>query len=169
MAGELSREDSIAKIAGIIKGIRTAMLTTVDATGCLHSRPMVTQDEEFDGTLWFFTGASTNKAQEIQKDQHVNVAYSDPDSRRFASVAGRAQIVRDPAKNKEFWKPIYKAWFPGGLEDPDLALIRVDVESVEYWDAGTGAVAYVIGLAKALTKGERYEGGPDNHGEVGLK
>ena len=27
-----------------------------------------------------------------------------------------------------------KAWFPGGVEDPDLALVAVLVADAEYWD-----------------------------------
>jgi general stress protein 26 len=41
------------KLAKMIKDISFAMLTTVDADGNLHSRPMATMDnmEHFDGTL----------------------------------------------------------------------------------------------------------------------
>lgn len=37
------------KVAELIKGVRIAMLTTMDQTGRLVSRPMTTQDVEFDG------------------------------------------------------------------------------------------------------------------------
>ncbi|RYD97139.1 MAG: pyridoxamine 5'-phosphate oxidase, partial [Sphingobacteriales bacterium] len=35
-----------------------SMLTTLDESGALHSRPMAMMDIEFDGDLWFFTGKS---------------------------------------------------------------------------------------------------------------
>jgi general stress protein 26 len=48
-------EEARAKLGELIKGIRVAQLTTVEDDGSLRSRPMGTQDIEFDGTLWFFT------------------------------------------------------------------------------------------------------------------
>jgi len=52
-------EENIKKLAGLIEGIKVAMLTTAAEDGTLRSRPMVTQPAEFDGTLWFFTRADT--------------------------------------------------------------------------------------------------------------
>ena len=31
-------------------------------------------------------------------------------------------------KIEELWKPIYKTFFPKGLEDPELALMKISVE-----------------------------------------
>ena len=59
---ELSeREGNIKKLAGMIREIDFAMLTTAEADGTLRSRPMSTQRREFDGDLWFFTRASAPK------------------------------------------------------------------------------------------------------------
>ena len=56
MTGDTSSND-IKKLGELIKDIRIAMLTTVDEDGSLRSRPMATQDAEFDGVLWFMVGA----------------------------------------------------------------------------------------------------------------
>src|SRR5579884_3520455 len=77
-----------------IKGIHVAMLTTVEPDGTLRSRPMVTQDTEFDGDLWFFTQASAPKVEEVQQHQQVNVSYEKPSEDLFISVSGTAQLVR---------------------------------------------------------------------------
>src|SRR5437762_7056415 len=58
-----------------IKDVRIAMLTTIESDGTLRSRPMVTQDTEFDGDLWFFTQASAPKVEEVQQHQQVNLSY----------------------------------------------------------------------------------------------
>ena len=63
----MSAENDVKKLAELIKGIKVAMLTTVCADGSLRSRPMVTQDKEFDGTLWFFTPAESPKVHEYQE------------------------------------------------------------------------------------------------------
>src|SRR5438552_2565870 len=109
----------IEKLAELIKGIRIAMLTTTDADGSLHSRPMATQEAPFDGELWFLTGQRSHKVQEIDRDHHVSLSYADPGDNCYVSVTGTARLVKDRKKAEELWNPLYKAWFPKGLDDPD--------------------------------------------------
>src|SRR5688572_10975348 len=97
-----------------IKDVKIAMLTTVEADGTMHSRPMQTQQSDEDGSLWFFTGYESGKTSEIKNDSHVNLSYSDPDDNLYVSVSGTATVTRDKAKIDELWNPIMKAWFPGG-------------------------------------------------------
>lgn len=163
-----SEKSDIEIIRGLIKDIRVAMLTTVDEDGSLHSRPMATQKEEFDGDLWFFTSSATTKTGEIQRDQRVNVSYAAPDDNRFVSLSGTARVVRDKAKAKELWNPILKAWFPQGLDEPDLVLLNVQVEKAEYWDSPSGKMVQLVGLAKALATGHRYHADPGEHDKVEL-
>jgi general stress protein 26 len=123
-----------------IKDIRIAMLTTVEPDGTLHSRPMVTQDTEFDGDLWFFTLASAPKVEEVQQHQQVNVNYEKPSEDLFISVSGTAQLVRDRNEIKKRWGSHYKTWFPNGEDDPNLALLKVTVTRAEYWHMPSGGV-----------------------------
>jgi general stress protein 26 len=149
MAQTNDRKESIAKLNELIKDIEIAMLTTYDQDGSLHSRPMATQKVEFDGLLWFFTRASSHKVQEIEREHHVNLAYSAPDKQRYVSVSGMARLVKDRPKMEELWNPVYKAWFPDGLDDPDLALLKVSVEHAEYWDSPSSFAAQVIKFVQA--------------------
>ena len=107
--------DNVQKLNKLIKGIRIAMLTTTEADGVLRSRPMATQQNDFDGQLWFFTGKSSHKVVEIGKDYHVNLSYADPSDNRYVSISGTAELVTDAAKIMELWNPILKAWFPKGF------------------------------------------------------
>jgi len=165
-------EDSIKKLGQLIEDIQFAMLTTAEPDGTLRSRPMATHQDhnqpgkEFDGVLWFFTHAATGKVDEVKQDQHVNLAYSSPEKSKYVSVSGIATLVRDKVKAKELWDPKYKAWFPDGLDDPDLALLRVDVTKGEYWDTPGSAVVHVFGLVKAMATGQKYE--PGEHEKVNL-
>ncbi len=158
MTKHIDRDEAINKLNQLIKDIDIAMLTTVEDDGTLRSRPMVAQNSEFDGTLWFFTGASSSKVEEVIQDRHVNLSYADPDNQRYVSISGTARLVRDPKKMEELWNPAYKAWFPKGLEDPDLALLKVTAEQAEYWDSPSSGVVHAIGLLKAMVTGERSQG-----------
>lgn len=147
--------DSIKKIRELIKDIDFAMLTTVDSEGKLHSRPMSTNKEvEFNGDVWFFTYASSLKVSEINRRHEVNVSYADPRKQSYVSLTGTAEIVRDRQKLEELWQPQLKAWFPKELDEPDIALLKVNVEKAEYWDSPSSIVANAISLVKAVTTGK---------------
>ena len=74
-------------------------------------------------------------------------------------MSGRAELVRDPVKAKALWHASYRAYFPNGPDDPDMVLIRVHVEDAEYWDPPSGLMRQLLGLAKAVATGQRFEPG----------
>jgi general stress protein 26 len=155
---EQTRAESINKIKELVEGIDFCMLTSIDE-GNLRSRPMSTQQAEFDGDLWFFTSDDTHKVDEINKDNRVNVAYAKPDDNVYVSISGRAEVSHDRAKIEELWSPILKAWFPEGLDDPHLCLLKVSAEKAEYWESPSGKVVELFGFVKALVTGESAEWG----------
>ena len=117
-----------------IEDVRTAMLTTVEPEGSLRSRPMWTQGDEFEGSLWFFTSDEAPLVEELRRNPNVVLSYGAPDKDLYLSVSGRGELVRDKAKTKELWSVYAQAWFPEGEDDPHLALLRVDVERAQYWE-----------------------------------
>ncbi len=80
----------------------------------------------FDGTLWFFTRASSHKVVEVAEDQRVNLSYAHPGKQDYVSVSGRASLVRDRAAIDEHWTESLRTWFPKGKDDPEIALLKVD-------------------------------------------
>ena len=152
--------NSLEKLNELLHGIKYCMMTTVEQDGSMRSRPMYTQEEEFDGELWFFTGLDSAKVEEIQAEHRVNLSYIGDGHKKFVSVSGHAKVVHDRAKMTELWKPYYKAWFPGGLDDPNLCLLKVEVDYAEYWDTPTSPLAHLVGFVKAVTGG-----GPQKIGE----
>ena len=146
------------KLGELIKDMRIAMLTTVEADGTLHTRPLATLRYANDGELWFFTSLDSAKVHEIEEDRHASVTYSDMEQNIYVAVSGTADIVRDRNKAEELWSPMAKAWFPKGLDDPQLALLRVKIARAEYWDS-PGRAAYLLGVAKATVTGRRTEMG----------
>ncbi|WP_435016905.1 pyridoxamine 5'-phosphate oxidase family protein [Tundrisphaera sp. TA3] len=166
MSEQTNHDEAVKTLGKLIQNIEFAMLTTAEPDGTLRSRPMATRQDNFDGVLWFFTKADTPKVDEVQKDHHVNVSYSSPEKNQYVSVSGLATLVHDKAKAKELWTPAYRAWFPDGLDDPNLALLRVDVTKAEYWDTPSSAVVHVVGFVKAMATGTPYK--PGEHARVEL-
>ena len=152
------RVEAIEKLKGFLEGIDFTMLTTI-STGKLHSRPMSTEEMDENGDLWFFTQDDSRKIEEIKADNRINAAYSDPDGNTFVSVFGRAEVVKDRAKIEELWSPILKAWFPEGLDDPHLCLLKIPVEQAEYWDAPSSKIVQLFGMVKAIATGQEADYG----------
>ena len=155
MGKAATRDDKLAKLREIVKAVDICMLTTVDERGDLHSRPMSNNREvEFGGDLWFYTYGSSHKADEVNRIPKVNASFADVDNQLYASLSGDAELVRDREKIKELWQPHLKAWFPEGVDTPDIALLKVSVEKAEYWDGSQSFVAHALSLASSLLKGE---------------
>ncbi len=96
-----------------------------------------------------------SKITEISRDDEVNLAYSDPSKQHYASIFGRAEIVRDKAKIEEKWSEGMRAWFPDGTDDPQIALLRVHPVKGEYWDGPNSTVLHLYGMAKAALTGQQ--------------
>jgi general stress protein 26 len=142
------------KLREFVEDITYAMLTTREANGTLHSRPMHTEKMERGDKLLFITQADTPKARELKRHPQVSLTYVKGDADACVAIAGRARIRRDLAKLKELWKPFYKAWFPKGLEDPQLAILEVRIGRAEYWKTPASVITRALGTMKALATGK---------------
>lgn len=156
MTVQQTRADSLKKLRELVKDIDFCMLTTVNEQGDMHSRPMSSNgDIDADGDLWFFTGVSSHKVTEVKKKNRVNVSFADPNNQRYVSITGRAELVRDRKKIEELWRPEFKMWFPKGVDDPEVSLLRVSVEKAEYWDSPSSTISYGLSFVSALVTGEQ--------------
>src|SRR5438046_179033 len=117
-----NRADALAELARLVDGIPVAMVTTDANDRTLRSRPMLVERIEPDGTLVFLTHQSSQKVQEIARDARVNIAFIGPKGDRYVSVSGTARAARDERRIRELWNPTYRAWFPGGADDPEIAV-----------------------------------------------
>lgn len=153
------------RLWALIKDIRFAMFTTHDTNGHLHARPMTTQNRSIDEdhSLWFFMSRSGEPVAELQADPNVNVAYADPDQDAYVSVSGVAQLVDDRTRARQLWSTMNEAWFPNGVDDPDLALVRVDIVHADYWDVKANKLTQLYRMAKAAVTGHP----PNDMGEHG--
>ncbi len=142
-------------LRNLIKDIRFAMMTTIRPDGSLQSRPMTTQaNDGQDDTLWFFSGRSAHAAADIAARPHVNLSYGDPSSQRFVSISGRAEVIDDPVELRARWRPEYSEWFPQGISDPSIVLLKVTIERADYWPSASTWVGRTLAFAKSLVTGQ---------------
>ncbi|WGF87358.1 pyridoxamine 5'-phosphate oxidase family protein [Marinivivus vitaminiproducens] len=132
-----------AKLWSLIRQVGIAMLSTVEPDGSLRSRPMYTcnTEEGFDGALWFVTDRSDPKAFEVSHAPEVGVVYACTRDNVYVALSGRANLIDDRTRLERLWRDELAKWFPKGKDDPNLALIRVDVFEGEYWDEPSSAAS----------------------------
>jgi general stress protein 26 len=131
-------EEGKKKLTDIIEEIKTCMFTTTDEVCNVFSRPMVTIRLDNEGNLWFFTSEDSGKITDIPHDRQVILVYSHPGKNTYMNVYGSCSVSTDKNKMNELWLPALRSWFPQGLEDPALCLLKVSIEEASYWDNTSG-------------------------------
>jgi general stress protein 26 len=155
-----TEQDQREKVKELVADARISMLTTMTSDGKHVSRPMALQDVEFDGDLWYFTYSDSDLVAQIAVHPQVNVSFSDGKQHAWVSLSGVAERVDDRQKAEELWNPILKAWFPDGLETPNLTLVKVHADTAEYWEsAHSSRVVTMLGYAKAAVTGKTPDAG----------
>lgn len=152
--------DAVAHCYNILRQFETAMLIThssipQQAELALRARPMAIAQVDDNGDIWFLTGRHSGKVDDIAFHHDVHVTCQ-RDRDFYLSLSGRANLVDDRNKLHSLWKEVYKTWFPDGIDDPDITLIRVQPISAEYWDnSGTKKIQYAIESIKAYLTGTK--------------
>jgi general stress protein 26 len=164
-SADRDREDApldkkLKELYQLIEGIEIAMFTTRRPDGRLVSRPMATQTQAEGSDLWFVTDIESHKLDELEFDPQVNLAYYKDRTREWVSVSGIATVTRDRRAIRELYRKDWKAWFgdqggerDGGPDDPRLALILVDVQSVIYLKVDKPQPLVLFEVAKGMVTG----------------
>jgi general stress protein 26 len=110
-----------------------------------HSEPLTAQlDEDQVDTLFFFIGRDNRLA----KGGAAMAQFVAKGHDYFACLSGNARVDNDFGMIDKLWNKQVEAWFPGGKDDPNLALLRFDIDSAELWETDmslTGKVKMLFG------------------------
>ena len=136
----MTEQNHISRVWEIIEKARVGMLTTRFAGG-LRARPLEARADRDAGIIWFVTDVRGAKDDEIDAAHNIGLAFIDEDGRAYLSITGRAFVIRDAAKAKEIWKKTDDRWLPGGPDDPNVRVLRV--EPVSYTHLTLPTTPYV--------------------------
>jgi general stress protein 26 len=108
-----------------------------------HAEPMTAQlDRDARQTIWFFASRSNR----IAPGGLAMAQFSSKGHDVFACLAGTLVDETDQAIWDKHWNQYVEAWFPGGRNDPNLKMLRFEIDNAEVWTADPG----VIGRFKLL-------------------
>ena len=158
---QLSGEAAIAKVRALLPQFKSAMMVTHGSNGDVHVRPLALQGDlaAFGGVLWFFTDERSRKVQESGGGVPVSIICQSDQQSAYLHLTGEATVVRDLPKMRELYSPILKTWFPDGLEDPYLTLIKFEAYGGAYWDSPGGTLQGLVAFGASLVTGVPHKGG----------
>ena len=143
----------IHELSALLMDIGVAMFTTRDEQGLLQGRPMATQQvDEADGAVWFFTARSSSLVPTILHQPEVSLSYIHHGRQTYISLTGRADLVEDRELMRTLWRPSLLTWFPHGVADHDLALLRVTIEHADVWEPPAHPHTRVLGVDQPAPK-----------------
>jgi general stress protein 26 len=149
--GEIPKyQEAIDKLKKIAEAVRICMLASPDGENRAHGWPMSTIKIEDDGTLWFFTKNKQAVTDRLENDHDVTLFYSHPGKNAYLTVQGSATFVNDQGKMEELYNPALKAWFPRGLDEPDIVLLKVTPYEAHYWDTDAPKIVVLFSMDRAV-------------------
>jgi general stress protein 26 len=165
---QLSGSEATARVRELLGKFRSVMLTTIEPRQCL-TRPMglMGKAEHFSGALWFFTDTKSRKVDQIRRGATTFLVLQSDEEDTYLQLNGEATIDTDKDRMAQLYTPLLRTWFPDGLEDPNLTLIRFDASDGQYWTSKAGMLEVFAAFAKSVVTGTPGQGG--EMGEVELR
>ncbi|HMT27889.1 MAG TPA: pyridoxamine 5'-phosphate oxidase family protein [Bacteroidia bacterium] len=164
---DLVQDEAIQKLKELVKNESVCHFCTNLTESPIRTRPMSTQEVDDDGTIWFMSSKKSQKNEDLQKDNKVQLFYSNTSNYEFLSVFGTASISTDRAKIKELWSPFAKAWFTKGSNDPDISLIKVVPDNTYYWDTKSSKMVSLVKMLISTVTGKSPDDGVE--GKLSVK
>ena len=140
----MTSTSTLSKLSSLIETRSIVTFTTVSADGNLHSRPMVVQNVDTNGIMHFFMSRKSPPVIELTHNPHVAVALNPGLDGPHIAVSGRASEDLDRSCMNKWWQDEYLKWFPLGVNDPELVLIRVVPMAGEFWNHNNQDHLYLL-------------------------
>lgn len=137
-------------LAELIAPMSVAMLTTVDASGALQSRPMAPLALDGQGVLWFFTDIRSAKVDQLRR---ANLCFVDAANASYVSLSGHGALSTERVHIQALWTAFARPWFPDGPESTNLALLKFVPETADYWDAPHSRMVRMLAVAASVVAG----------------
>ncbi|MEO5705689.1 MAG: pyridoxamine 5'-phosphate oxidase family protein [Alteraurantiacibacter sp.] len=99
--------------------------------------PMTAQlDKDADGAIWFFT----RKNHPLAPGGPATATFAAKDNQLFARLDGYLVTETRREKIDQHWSSQIESWFPGGKDDPQVLLLRMDLDQAEIWNSDLGLI-----------------------------
>lgn len=153
---------AVQKIREIAKAARICFLGTSPGKHPLDVVPMAVQEVDDAGNVIFLSGRSSQKNTHIAADPRVQLFFVNVGDSNYLSLHGLATITDAKSERDRYWTPIARNWFHGGVDDPEVTVIKVAPSDGYYWDTVHGKTVAmlktVVGAVTGKTMDDSVEG-----------
>jgi general stress protein 26 len=106
-----------------------------------HTRPMTAMLDESCRSMWFFTVKDNAMVHQLDQGHRAVATFTAKDHDLFATIHGTLLVESDPRMIDRLWNSHVAAWYEGGRNDPNIALLRLDPEQAEIWENANSLIA----------------------------
>jgi general stress protein 26 len=145
------------KIREIAKAARICLFGTSPGKHPLDVVPMAVQEVDDAGNVFFLSGRSSHKNQHIAADPRVQLFFANVGDSDYMSLEGVATISDQKVDREKYWTPIAKTWFQGGVDDPEVTVIRVQPNQGYYWDTVHGKTVSMLKTVAGAISGKTMD------------
>ncbi|GAA4037285.1 pyridoxamine 5'-phosphate oxidase family protein [Parerythrobacter jejuensis] len=117
-------------------------------------------DKDADSAIWFFT----TKDHDLAQMGPAVATFAGKDHSIFARIEGTLARENSRERLEKQWSKVVEAWFPGGKDDPNLIMLRMDLGNAEIWNSDLGIMA----TAKMLMGKDVRDEAREEHVETAL-
>jgi general stress protein 26 len=132
-----------------------AMLLTFDSEDVHAGRPMLPLWLPGDPHMYFLTHRDSRKVAQVTERPQVAITVITAGC--YFVVLGLAYASQDPVLIRGLWRPSYRAWFPGGTDDREATVLRVEIDKVNYWEPPRSHTHRAFQAVKAVLTGRAAE------------
>ncbi len=149
----MSQQAHVDRVWEVIDKAGICMMTT-RFDGGMRARPMEARPDREEGVIWFLTDQRGLKDDEIDSTPEVCLIFVYEREKVYLSLTGEAFVAHDPDRAHALWNEKQKLWW-SGPDDPNLRVVRVELEAAEMWDGPANSAVAAFEFAKARLTGAK--------------
>lgn len=122
-------------------------VTTIQPDGYPHTRAVwnlrnrrdygrlykLFREHKEDMQIILGTNTSSNKVAHLKANPKTCVYFCDTNNYRGLTLVGDAETAQDKRLKEALWDPAWKFYYPGGVDDPDFTVIRMNPTNAAYY------------------------------------
>lgn len=151
-----------------IKDARCVMLGSPNAEE--HMQPMAPQlddnlIEKQPGVIYFFSDKTSDLGRAVLTDNGpIMLTYMSKDYQ--ACVRGKLYPNVNPEVIERFWDPVIASWYPGGKTDPNILILRFEMEDAAIWAGSNNPIKFFYEITRANLTDTKPDIGDRTHIEA---
>jgi general stress protein 26 len=132
--GELTKKEAVEKASKMLESAKCVYMATNGENGHPNLRALVPVKAEGAKSVWFVSDEESSKVQELLRDDKAVIYVQAARGAGEARFWGNVEVLDDMASKKKVWSDEAAAHFPGGIESPNIRVLRFKISNGVYVD-----------------------------------